>query len=130
MTLPDIHCRIGLSVIFFALALGVWGVVAFLRGAGVSNNYRGALVIGELLVIGQALVGVLLVVTGHWPPDVLHFLYGIVVVLMWVMTYIYTKGAMTRREVLIYAVVSFFIMGLAIRGIMTGSEVPSCLASF
>ena len=130
MSLPDIHCRIGLSVIFFALALGVWGVVAFFRGSGVSNNYRGALVIGELLVIGQALVGVLLVVTGHWPPDVLHFLYGIVVVLMWVMTYIYTKGAMTRREVLIYAVVSFFIMGLAIRGIMTGSEVPSCLASF
>jgi uncharacterized membrane protein len=130
MSLPDIHCRIGLSVIFFALALGVWGTVAYLRGAGVSNNYRGALVIGELLVIGQALVGVLLVITGHWPPDVLHFLYGIVVVLMWVMTYIYTKGAMTRREVLIYAMVSFFIMGLAIRGIMTGSQVPSCLASF
>lgn len=130
MSLPDIHCRIGLSVIFFALALGVWGTVAYLRGAGVSNNYRGALVIGELLVIGQALVGVTLVITGHWPPDVLHFLYGIVVVLMWVMTYIYTKGAMTRREILIYAMVSFFIMGLAIRGIMTGSQVPSCLASF
>ncbi len=130
MSLPDIHCRIGLSVIFFASMLGVWGVIAYLRGTGVSNNYRGALVIGELLVIGQALVGLGLVITGYWPPDVLHFLYGIVVMLMWVMTYIYTKGAMTRREVLIYAVVAFFIMGLGIRGIMTGSQAPSCLASF
>jgi len=130
MSLPDIHCRIGLSVIFFALALGVWGVIAYLRGLGVSNNYRGALMIGELLVIGQALVGVTLVVVGYWPPDILHFLYGIVIALMWVMTYIYTKGAMTRREILIYALVSFFIMGLAVRGIMTGSFNPSCLAAF
>ncbi|OQY93766.1 MAG: hypothetical protein B6D41_07390 [Chloroflexi bacterium UTCFX4] len=117
-------------MIFFALALGVWGVIAYLRGLGVSNNYRGALMIGELLVIGQALVGVTLVIVGYWPPDVLHFLYGIVIALMWVMTYIYTKGAMTRREILIYALVSFFIMGLAVRGIMTGSFNPSCLAAF
>lgn len=130
MALPEIHCRVALSVIFFSFALGVWGLVAFLRGLGISNNYRGAVVIGEILVIAQALLGVLLVVTGHWPMDTLHILYGIVVVLMWIMTYIYTKGAMTRREMLIYAVVAFFISGLAIRSIMTGSQVPVCLASF
>lgn len=130
MPLADIHCRVGLSVSLFALALGVWGVIAFLRGMGVTGSYFGALVIGEVLTVVQALVGVLLVITGHWPPDVLHFLYGIVVILSWLMVYIYTKGATTRREMLIYAIVSFFVMGLAIRGIMTGSEVPSCLANF
>lgn len=128
MSLPDIHCRVGLAVIFFAFALGAWGIIGALRGLGVTSNYRGALVIGELLVVAQALIGLLLVFTGYFPPDALHFLYGIVVLLAWVMVYIYTKGAMTKREMLIYGVVSFFVMGLGIRGIMTGSQIPSCLA--
>jgi hypothetical protein len=127
MPLTDIHCRLALAVTFFAFALGVWGVFAYLRGSGVTGSYFGALIIGEILIIGQGLVGVLLLVTGHFPADGLHFLYGIVLPLTWVAVYIYTRGATTRREMLIYAIISFFIMGLAIRGIMTGSASPSCL---
>jgi hypothetical protein len=125
--LTDIHCRVGLSVSFFSFILGVWGIIAFLRGSGVTGSYFGALVVGEILVIAQALLGVILVLAGEWPMDALHFLYGVVVILMWVMVYIYTKGGTTRREILIYAVVSFFMMGLAIRGIMTGAAIPVCL---
>jgi hypothetical protein len=128
MDLADVHCRVGLSIVFFTFVLGAWGVIAFLRGSSVTSSYFGAIVIGELLAVAQGLLGFILVITGHWPMDALHFLYGIVVLLMWVMVYIYTKGAMTRREMLIYGVVSFFVMGLAIRGIMTGGAAPSCLA--
>ncbi|HZQ05269.1 MAG TPA: hypothetical protein VFD70_01730 [Anaerolineae bacterium] len=127
MPITDIHCRVGLAVTFFAFALGIWGVFAFLRGSGVTGSYFGALAIGELLVIAQALIGLLLVLTGHAPADGLHYLYGIVVPLTWVAVYIYTRGAQTRREMLIYGIVSLFVMGLAIRGIMTGGANPSCL---
>lgn len=127
MLLTELHCRIGLASTFFAFALGVWGVFAFLRGSGVTGSYFGALVIGEILVIGQALVGLGLVLTGQFPPDGLHFLYGVVVPLTWVAVYVYTRGQQTRREMIIYGVVSFFVMGLAIRAIMTGSANPSCV---
>ncbi len=127
MILTDIHCRLGLAVIFFAFALGVWGVIAFLRGLDVSGSYFGALVIGEILIIGQALVGLLLIFTGRFPMDGLHILYGIVIPLSWLAVYIYTRGAQTRREMMIYAIMSFFVMGLGIRGIMTGGAVAVCI---
>lgn len=127
MFLTDLHCRVGLAVVFFSFALGVWGVLAFLRGLGVSGGYFGALVIGEILILAQALVGVALLLTGRFPLDGLHLLYGIVIPLAWAAVYVYTRGAQTHREMIIYAVMSFFVMGLAIRGIMTGGSLPVCL---
>ncbi len=127
MILTDLHCRVGLAVIFFAFALGAWGVLAFLRGLGVTGSYFGALIIGEILILAQAVIGVVLVLTGRFPMDGLHLLYGIVIPIAWAAVYVYTRGAQTKREMLIYAVMSFFVMGLGIRGIMTGAAAPSCL---
>jgi hypothetical protein len=127
MFLTDLHCRVGLAVIFFAFALGVWGVLAFLRGMGVTGSYFGALLIGEILMIAQAVIGVALIVTGRFPMDGLHLLYGVVIPLSWAAVYVYTRGAQTKREMIIYAVMSFIVMGLGIRGIMTGGAAPVCL---
>lgn len=126
MFLIDLHCRVGLAVIFFTFALGVWGVLAFLRGMGVTGSYFGALIIGEILIIAQSLIGVALLLSGRFPIDSLHFLYGFLVPLSWVAVYVYTRGAQTKREMIIYGVMSFFVMGLAIRGIMTGGT-PVCI---
>jgi hypothetical protein len=127
MFLTDLHCRVGLAVVFFAFALGVWGVIAFLRGMGVTGSYFGALIIGEILVIAQALVGLGLVFVGRFPPDGLHLLYGVVIPLSWAAVYIYTRGSQTKREMIIYGIMSFFVMGLGIRAIMTGGITPVCL---
>ncbi len=127
MILTDLHCRVGLAIIFFAFALGVWGGIAFLRGFGVSSSYFGALLIGEILMLAQAVLGVALIFTGRFPMDGLHILYGVVIPLTFAAVYVYTRGAQTPREMMIYAVMSFFVMGLGIRGIMTGSVAPVCL---
>ena len=121
MSLVDLHCRVALSSLFFAFALGAWGALSFARARGVSGNFVGALVIGEILVLAEGLVGLLLVVTGHWPADALHFLYGVVIAICWPGVYAYTHGETSRREMGIYALVSFFIFGLAIRALMTGA---------
>lgn len=121
MFLVDLHCRFALSTIFYALALGLWGVIAFVRGSGVSGNYFGSLIIGEVLVIAQGIIGVALVITGAWPADVLHFLYGVVIAISWPGIFAYTGGERTRREMGFYAFASFFIFGLAVRAIMTGA---------
>src|SRR6476646_5710949 len=103
MVLTDIHCRVALAVVFFAFALGVWGVFAFLRGMGVTGSYFGALVVGEVLIVAEAVMGLTLLIVGHFPLDGLHFLYGVVTPLSWAAVYVYTRGAQTKREMLIYA---------------------------
>jgi hypothetical protein len=121
MFLEDLHCRIALTTLFFAFALGAWGTLNFALLRGLTSNYLGALVIGEILVVLQGVLGLLLVITGHWPADALHFLYGVVIVLSWPGVYAYTHGETTRREMGIYAIVSFFVFGLAVRALMTGA---------
>ena len=89
---------------------------------GVSGSYFGALIIGEILIVAQALIGVVLMLTGQFPVDGLHLLYGIVIPLAWAAVYVYTRGAQNHREMIIYAVMSFFVMGLGIRGFMTAQR--------
>ncbi len=129
MFLQDLHCRIALSTLFFALALGVWGALNFVLMRGVSSNYFGALVIGEILVLLQGVLGVILVLTGRWPADALHFLYGVTIAIAWPGVYTYTHAETSRREIGIYAIVSFFVFGLAVRAMTTGASAAgaSCL---
>lgn len=118
--LAPIHSRVALSCVLFAFALGVWAAWNYLRGRDVSSSYWGALIIGELLMVGQGLLGLLLTLSGARPLDLLHFLYGVLVALSWPAVYIYTNAQTGRREIGLYALASFFIFGLAIRAIMTG----------
>ncbi len=115
-----IHSRIAITAVLFALALGVWSAWGYIRGQGVSPSLRGALVIGEGVMLVQGVLGVLLALTGAIPHDLLHFLYGVLVALAWPGTYVYTRARMGRNEAGIYAVVSFAVFGLALRAITTG----------
>jgi hypothetical protein len=87
-----------------------------------NSNYWGALIIGEIVMLGQGVIGVILVLFGQMPGDVIHFLYGVLVALSWPGVYVYTNARAGRSEAAIYAIVSFFIFGLAVRAIMTGGK--------
>jgi hypothetical protein len=119
-----IHGRIALTAILFAFALGAWATFDYVRRRDISPSYWGALVIGEILMLAQGVIGILLVLGGTLPADLLHFLYGVLVALSWPAVYIYTNARTGRSEGGLYALVSFFIFGLAIRATMTGGTVP------
>jgi hypothetical protein len=116
----NLHARISISVVLFAFAMGAWAAWNFFRASGVSGSYLGAVMVGELLVLAQGAVGAVMLLFGGRPGDLIHLLYGVLVALMWPLTYAYTQGRTERRESGIYALVAFFIFGLAIRAIMTG----------
>jgi uncharacterized membrane protein len=118
-TIVFIHSRLALTAIMYALAMGVWAAWSYFRRQGVNSNYWGALIIGEIMLLGQGVIGLLLVLSGARPADVLHFLYGVLVALAWPGVYVYTNARAGRSEAAIYALVSFFIFGLAVRAIMT-----------
>jgi hypothetical protein len=120
MPLDQIHYRIALAVLFYTFAMGAWGAFTWLRGHGVPPNFLGALVIGEILVLAQGVLGVILVISGKMPSDLLHFLYGVTIAISWLGVFAYTHGETTRREMGIYALISFFMFGLGIRAMMTG----------
>lgn len=119
MPLTELHSRLGTSLVFFALILGLWGLLRYYRRQGVSPDYLGALVIGELLVIAIGLLGGILAVRGTAPGRWIHILYGVTAVAAWPAAYAYLKGGRDRRAMLIYALVSLFVFGLSLRAIGT-----------
>ena len=115
-----LHDRLSITVMLFMVAVGAWGIVAYLRGRSISGSYAGALAIGEALVVVQVLAGVLMVVTGARPPSPTHYLYGITAVLVLPFAWSYMRSRNQRQALLIYSLIALFLFGLAVRGTVTG----------
>ena len=116
------HERIATAAFLFALISGLWGIANYLRGQGVNPNYWGTVVIGEVLMIAEGVIGVVLFLQGTRPiaGSFIHILYGVLTVMAWPAAYAYTGGKDTRRESLIYGLVGIFLVGAIVRGIITG----------
>lgn len=119
--LDVLHARLLVTILLFFGVLTVWGLVGYLRGQAISGSYKGALAIGELLMLAQFLIGVLLLIGGAQPFRLsIHILYGIVAIITLPGTFAYTRGRDDRWEQLIYVVVCLFLCGIALRALSTG----------
>lgn len=74
--MPEVHLVVGVLLIALNLAAGAVGGIAWLRDRP-SVPFWYLLRAAQGAVFLQALLGGLLVVTNHEPPDDLHYLYGI-----------------------------------------------------
>lgn len=119
-----IHARLLITILLFFGALSIWGFANYLRGSDVTGAYKGALAIGELLVIAEFLVGLAIFIGGARPyrPSI-HILYGIVAVITVPGAFAYTRGRDGRWEQLIYVTVCLFLCGIVLRGLTTGRPV-------
>jgi hypothetical protein len=71
---PELHLIAGVALLAANLVAGVWGGIEWLERRP-SAGFWYALRLAQATVILQALLGLLLVFTGH-PADELHVLYG------------------------------------------------------
>ena len=71
----EVHLVVGICLLAANLVAGVWGGYAWLERKP-SAGFWYALRIAQATVVLQALIGLLLVFTGH-PGDELHILYGV-----------------------------------------------------
>lgn len=117
--LLQIHTLTSRSLVLYFVVVGVWGVVLYFRKAEFTSAYRGALVIGVLLTIVQALLGLALVVFVRPATEPLHYLYGVTAILSLPLVVAYISDKSYSR-VLSYGLACLFIAGLAIRAITTG----------
>jgi hypothetical protein len=116
-----LHSRLQVTVLLFMLAVAVWGFFNYIRNQGVSGGYAGALVIGQLLLMAEALIGLILLFGDFRPVRLgVHILYGVAAVLCLPGAFAYTRGRDGRWEGLIYATVCLFLAGIAIRAFETG----------
>jgi heme A synthase len=119
-TVAQIHGLIAWALVLYCAAVGVWGLFLAVRRSPLPGNYAGALAIAVILGVVQALVGVVLVVLGLRPRDDLHYLYGLSVIVAFPLVQQFISTRKVSRP-LAYGLAALFVMGLAIRGITTGS---------
>ena len=123
--LAVLHARLLVTILLFFGALSIWGFFSYLRGQSISGSYKGALAIGELLMLAEFVIGVLLLFGGAQPARLsIHILYGIVAIIGLPGAFAYTRGRDDRWELLIYVTVCLFLCGSALRALSTG-RVPT-----
>lgn len=116
-----LHDRLATTVILFFAIAGLWGLFEFARGGALSGSIVGILIIGQALVMVQGLLGVVLYVAGYRPSTIVHVLYGVTAVIVLPFLWSYVRDRAPRQGLLLYSLVALFIVGLAIRGMTTGS---------
>ena len=115
-----LHDRVGNAVPLYMVLLGIVSFVNYFRGQGLDGSVIGAIVVGEILMILQATLGIILFVAFNRINNLgIHFLYGSVSVIFLPGLWMYTRGATDRRSSLIWGVAGVFMMGLALRAIGT-----------
>jgi hypothetical protein len=120
MSLPQLHSIVSTACAIFALIIGLWALLLYLRNSSLGSDFFGAVVVGELLMVGQALIGVVLLFTGLVPGRPIHYLYGAVTVLTWPAAYTYLRDQPERRAHMWWMLVSLFLFGITLRARGTG----------
>lgn len=84
MGLVEIHANLANTCVLFIAALGIWALGLRIVSRPLDSTWYGAAMIGELLIVGQGLLGGLLYMQGlnvALPRPSMHILYGIVAVI-------------------------------------------------
>lgn len=122
MNLSVLHGNLANSVLLFMVIAGVWGIVTRFRNQSISGNYWGILAVGELLILGQGILGSYLWLIGERPGRMgVHILYGVVAVISLPAYYAITKGRDDKYASLAYGFLCLFLAAISLRAAATGA---------
>jgi len=133
MPIEQIHARLGNAALLFLFVAGVWGLLRWRRQQSVDANYFGVLVVGELLLAAQTLLGAWMLVQGRGAAldrPGMHVLYGVLTMLTLPAVYAFTQGRTeTPREQGLYGFVCLFLAALVWRASVTSAPPAAALLS-
>lgn len=126
MSLRELHGFLSTAVSLFTLGISLMALYRYLRKEGLESDFWGAVVIGEVLIIVQAIVGGIMFGGGVRAYDWMHYVYGALAVFIWPAAYTYTHNQEDgRRQAGIWLGVSLFMfLMLTTRARVTG-EFPT-----
>ena len=118
-TIEFIHGRVAYALMLYMLVVGLWGLGAFFGKRTVQPSYLSALLLGELMIVVQAVLGALMLGGGVAPANPMHYLYGFTAAIALPLAYSYNQGRNDRKALLIYAIVCLFAFGAGVRATTT-----------
>jgi hypothetical protein len=92
----NVHLVIGISVLATNLLAGAWGAIAWLR-ARPSVAFWYLLRVAQATVVLQVIAGTILLMLGREAPDGLHYLYGVLPLLVTLLAEAARAGAAERE---------------------------------
>lgn len=119
MSLKLIHHNIGSAGVLFLVIAGIWSLTIYFRRREIDGNLWGILAIGELLFVAQGILGAVMLVGGGRPDRLIHYLYGILMLILIPATFAFTGGKTSRNEALIYGLMALFMAVMAATRAMT-----------
>jgi hypothetical protein len=117
----NLHRVLSNTTWLFFLLVGIWGMYRAIRSYGVDGSYLGAMAVGEILFVVQALLGAILLFGSASPGRSVHFLYGVFAIIAMPCLFAYLRGDDSNNAQWAYAIMTLFLFGVALRAIGTGA---------
>ncbi len=113
----DIHIGLGVVVIAINLIAGIWGLFVWKQKLPANKYFAQVLAASQTVIIGQAILGLLLLSQNLRAAQQLHYVYGLLPVAMIIFAYS-ARGKENGRNILIFSIAALLSMGLATRALM------------
>jgi hypothetical protein len=119
--IAELHAALLFTILLVLGALALWSGLFALLGRPAGSLLLSGLAIGELLLVAEALLGVVLYASGLRPArSELHLIYGLVAVALLPAAMGYAHDRPARQRHLTYALACLFVCALALRALETG----------
>ncbi|MEI6625714.1 MAG: hypothetical protein WCO40_05165 [Thermoleophilia bacterium] len=115
--MTDIHIGLGVVVIAINLIAGIWGLFVWKQRLPANKVYAQVLAASQTVIIGQAVLGLLLLSQNLRAAQQLHYVYGLLPVAMIIFAYS-ARGKENGRNILIFSIAALLSMGLATRALL------------
>ena len=119
MNLTEIHSQLSNSFMLYFGIAGALGLVAYVRGKNMQASYWGILILGELLIVVQGVLGFTLSAQGFSPARGVHILYGIVSLITLPGYFAISRGRDDNRATFAYGLICLFLVGVGLRATST-----------
>jgi len=122
MTLPEIHGRLASTALLYIIILTLWAIWSLIRRQDINSNYRGALVVAEVLLLTHGALGLFMFISraGSLERGYIHILYGVISMLVIPGIFLYTREDEQRLSLLFYIAFLLALGGILVRAMMTG----------
>jgi hypothetical protein len=115
----SLHGRVGLALILYYTLVGLWGIVQGIRDRGPNASFRGAIAIATVAAVAQGVLGLVVLVVRGGPPQAVHVLYGLALVVAMPLAATLVRDRTHRGQSIALGLAALFAAGLAIRGMTT-----------
>ena len=112
----QVHLWLGILVIGINLAAGVWGLFVWRQRLPANRSYAQVLAASQTVIIGQAVLGLLLLSQNLRAAEQLHYVYGLPPAAMVIFAYSARRDN-HLRNILIFSIAALLAAALATRSL-------------